>query len=607
MPPPSTSPAATNVPWFQRGYRRMLVDMHIPDGDPEFLAHYDPAAMAAMYERAGLTSAMIYCQSHVGLCYWPTRTGKIHAGLRGRDITAELLRELRTRKIDVCAYYSVVYNNWAFLEHPDWRIRPANAAVISPFAGDRYGHCCPNHPGYRAFALAQTAELAGDYAFDGLFFDMTFWPALCVCEHCRARLRQEDGLELPIAIDWFSPAWCAFQAARERWMAEFAAALTKQAKAVRPGLTVYHNFATAIFNWTLGLPFAAAASHDFLGADFYGDALEQLMVSKFMGGLSRTPPIEFMTSCCVNLYDHVRLKSVDEMRRQAFAATMFSGAFLFIDAIHPDGSFNPAIAERIRAIYDETAPYEPFLGGRAVADIALYFSDDSRMDFSENGLALINAPLWGNQYPHNQAMRGLCRVLQAAHLPYTIITRKDLPELANYRVVALPNVLRLTTTEADAFREYVSTGGRLYASGQTSLTESCGVRHADFLLADVFGCHAVAADWGKVVYLKPATAEVAAAMAPQTHLSHFQTYAETAVTPTAGDRAVPLAAEAAGEVLATISLPYACPHPGSIRDHHWASIHSSPPWQDSATPALVRHRFGHGVAENKRRLIGGPH
>ncbi len=592
MPPSSTAPAAAApLPWFQRGYRRMLVDMHIPDGDPAFLAHYDPAAMAAMYERAGLTSAMIYCQSHVGLCYWPTRTGKMHAGLQGRDVTAELLRELRHRQIDACAYYSVVYNNWAFLEHPEWRIQPANAAASVAIAGARYGHCCPNHPGYRAFALAQTTELAGDYAFDGLFFDMTFWPAICVCDHCRDRLRREDGLEIPAAIDWFSPAWCAFQTARERWMAEFADVLTRQAKTVRPGLTVYHNFATAIFNWTLGLPFAASASHDFLGADFYGDALEQLMVSKFMGGLSRTQPIEFMTSCCVNLNDHVRLKSTDEMRRQAFAATLFAGAFLFIDAINPDGSFNPAIAERIRAIYDETAPYEPFLGGHPVADIALYFSDDSRMDFSENGRPLADAPLWGNQYPHNQAMRGLCRVLQAAHLPYTIITRKDLPELAKYRVVALPNVLRLTAAEADTFREYVRQGGHLYASGQTSLTESRGVRHDDFLLADVFGCHAAAAAWGAVVYLKPADAGVTAAIAPQTHLSHFQAPASPA-----GDRAVPLAPGAAGEVLATISLPYASPHPGAVSDPNWASIHSSPPWQDGATPALVRNPFGQGVS-----------
>ncbi|MFA5206533.1 MAG: alpha-amylase family protein [Lentisphaeria bacterium] len=593
MTPSPAHFSAANPPWFQRGYRRMLVDMHIPDWDPAFLAHYDVTAMAVAYERAGLTSAMIYCQSHVGLCNWPTQTGKMHAGLHGRDITGELVAELRRRHIDVCAYYSVIFNNWAFLEYPDWRIQPAHTTAV---AGSRYGNCCPNNPGYRAFALGQTTELAGGYAFDGLFFDMTFWPAICVCEHCRKRFRQEAGQEIPATIDWFSPAWCAFQNARERWMAEFADALTHQAKTTCPGLIVYHNFATAASHWIPGVPFASSASHDFLGADFYGDALEQLMVSKFMGGLSRQQPIEFMTSCCVNLRDHVRLKSADEMRRQAFAATLFSGAFLFIDAINPDGTLSAAMAERIGSIYAETAPYEPFLGGHFVAEIALYFSDDSRMDFNENGRTLADDPLWDSKYPHNQAIRGCCRILQAAHLPYTIITRKDLPELANYRVVALPNVLRLTTEEVAAFRQYVRNGGRLYASGQTSLTESCGTRHADFLLADLFGCHAVPAEWGNLIYLKPATADVAAAIAPQTYLSYFQTYSPTVPGQPAGDRAVPLAGGPEGDILATVSLPYACPHPGSVLDQNWASIHSSPPWQDSTTPALVRNVFGQGVS-----------
>jgi hypothetical protein len=576
----------------------MLVDMHIPDWDPAFLATYDPAAMAALYERAGLTSAMFYCQSHVGLCYWPTRTGKMHAGLHGRDVTGELLGELRRRGIAACAYYSVVFNNWAFLEHPDWRICPPGDVVPTDgsFAGRRYGHCCPNQPGYRAFALAQTAELAGGYAFDGLFFDMTFWPSICVCDECRARFRQEDGLEIPETIDWFSSAWCAFQAARERWMAEFAGALTRRAKAARPGLAVYHNFATALFNWTLALPFASAVHHDFLGADFYGDSIEQLMVSKFMGALSQRQPIEFMTSCCVNLRDHVQLKSAAEMRRQAFAATLFSGAFLFIDAIEPAGGTLPVMAERIRAIYDETAPYEPFLGGHAVADIALYFSDDSRMDFSENGLPLTGAPYWNNQYPHSQAMRGLCRILQAAHLPFAIITRKDLPDLARYRVLALPNALRLTREETDAFRHYVRNGGHVYASGQTSLTESRGIRHDDFMLADVFGCHVAPADWGVVVYLKPASPDVADAIAPQRYLSHFQPDPRTAAARHAGNRAVPLAPGGSGEVLATVSLPYACPQPGTVHDQAWASIHSYPPWKHTQAPALVRHAFGQGVS-----------
>ena len=33
--------------------------------------------------------------------------------------------------------------------------------------------------------------------------------------------------------------------------------------------------------------------------------------------------------------------------------------------------------------------------------------------------------------------------------------------------------------------------------------------------------------------------------------------------------------------LATLTLPYAHPKPGRADDRHWASIHSSPPWQDT--------------------------
>jgi hypothetical protein len=51
---------------YQQGYRRMLVDMHIPDWDLAFLSKYEPGAMAALFQRADLTSVMLYCKSHVG-------------------------------------------------------------------------------------------------------------------------------------------------------------------------------------------------------------------------------------------------------------------------------------------------------------------------------------------------------------------------------------------------------------------------------------------------------------------------------------------------------------------------------------------------------------
>jgi len=582
--------SSADGPWYARAYRRMLVDMHIPDWDEAFLADYEPRALADLYERARLASVMFYCQSHVGLCYWPTRSGKMHANLRGRDIVGEMLSELRRRDIAACAYYSVIFNVWAFREHPEWRMVPAEQPPAAAFADARHGLCCPNHPAYRAFALDQVAELATNYAFDGFFFDMTFWPQVCLCPHCRAKYRAETGREIPRTIDWLSPDWCAFQAARERWMTEFAGELSARVKALRPGIAAYHNFATALFSWRQGISFASAVHHDFLGADFYGDPLEQLVVIKLMSNLSQNRPAEFMTSRCVHLRDHVRMKPREQLRMQAFAATLFSAAFLFIDAIDIRGTVNPHVYERIGEVFAETAPYEPWLGGDPVEDVAVYFSDDAKMDFDENGRPLSGPSVWSASYPHAAAVRGACRALQQAHIPFGIITRKQLDALDRYKVIIVPNALRLRAEEADALRAYVRDGGRLYASRYASLTESNGTRRDDFMLADVFGCHFAADDLGEFVYMRPASAFVADAITPQDYLSLCP------LEPAGRSSALRLRPSAEGVVLGTLTLPYAHPARGTVFDNDWASYHSAPPWQDTDAPALVRHAFGAGEA-----------
>ena len=59
--------------------------MHIPDWDAAFLSAYHPRQVVEAFLASGADSVMLYCQSHVGLCYWPTVTGKPHAAMDGRD------------------------------------------------------------------------------------------------------------------------------------------------------------------------------------------------------------------------------------------------------------------------------------------------------------------------------------------------------------------------------------------------------------------------------------------------------------------------------------------------------------------------------------------
>ncbi len=577
------------LPWSERSWRRILIDTQVPDWDPRFLAHLTPESVVGAVASSGAEAAMVYFQSHTGLCNWPTVSGATHGAFAGSDFLGKTVDLLQASGVPVCAYYSVQFNNWAYLKHPDWRVVQSTRNSMGSLPTPRYGLCCANNPEYRAFVIAQTREILTGYDVDAVFFDMMWQPGICGCTHCRARCAAETGAPFPQLVDWFDTEWCAFQAVRERWTTAWAHELRETVRSFDPGLEVYHNFAMGMANWSRAQSFASAQAHDFLGGDFYGGRDEQLIACRLLLNLSTKQPIEFMTSISAGLADHETLKSQEELDLLAFAATAHGAAFLAIAAWDPDGSINPAALERIRASFEQTRRYEPFLGGNPVEDVGVYFSSESKVNFAENGTPLTDLATSGvANYPHFHAVRGACRVLQTAHIPFGILTRRQLGELDRHRVLVLPNVLRMDAEECAALRAFVERGGRLYASRLTSLTESRGVRREDFALADVFGAHFVAEERGRMVYVEPAADAVAQAIAPQRRLAH-------AIDRNAITGAVRIAA-ADGEVLARLTLPYGHPHEGSVDDRHWSSIHSWPPDQRLEAATIVRHAFGTGTA-----------
>ncbi len=579
--------------WNGKSLRRILIDTQIPDWDPAFLATYDVEAAFDACIAAGADSVMVYFQSHTGLCNWPTVSGKQHAAFEGRDLVAETLDCAKQREIPVCAYYSVNFNNQAWLEHPDWRLKPAGAGMIGGglLVRERYGICCFNHPDYRRFIEKQIHEILSAYEVECLFYDMVWWMGVCLCDHCRDRLRHEEAIDIPETIDWLDPAWCRFQAARERWLTEFAHELRDTARRLKPGISVYHNFALAMMNWTRGVSFDSAAAHDFLGGDFYGGRDEQLVISKLMLNLSESRPVEFMTTVTENLAEHESLKSPESLAQTSLASTATASAMLMICGIDPDGGLNKAAFDHIEHAFAARKPWDDELGGEPIEQIAVYFSDVSKMSFAENGL-----PIEASQqrpavdYPHFTAVRGACKKLQRAHLPFGVITRKQLGELQRYPIVVLPDVLRMSQEEIKAFRTYVQNGGSLYASRYTSLTDTDGRRHDDFQLSDLFGCHFDAIEAGRMVYLDPKNDLCSTAVSPQRYLCQsIATNDNTGLI-----RLKSLLDESPVEVLATLNTPYSHPAFGSVEGSDWSSIHSSPPWTDTGVPALVRNRVGQG-------------
>ncbi|NIM04258.1 MAG: hypothetical protein GTO55_00580, partial [Armatimonadetes bacterium] len=259
----------------------------------------------------------------------------------------------------------------------------------------RYGTCCPNSLGYRDFVTAQIDEFFPAYPVNSVFYDMTFWPELCVCENCVARCKQDIGMEPLRTPDWNNPDWMRFQRWRESCILEFAKLVTDTTKRLRPDMTVTHQFSTVLYEWGNAVLFDLADHCDYLSGDFYGDPIQQSIACKAYYAISREHDFEFMTTGNVSLFDHVTLKSKPRLQAQASLALAHRAPFVFIDTINPDGTQNRAAYELIGGIFEETEKYEPYLGGEMRADVGVYFSQESKF----------NPDTQSSEMPHFQALR----------------------------------------------------------------------------------------------------------------------------------------------------------------------------------------------------------
>jgi beta-galactosidase GanA len=561
--------------WYKNAFRRMVIDMHIPDWDEHFLSEFDPQNYIAMLKRAHAQSIVLYAQSHVGLFNYPTKVGVMHRGLKGRNIFGELVELCHQNDIAAVAYTSLIFDRWASNNHPEWRIKLMDGTDAE--AKGRFGLCCPNSP-YRDYAAQWAEELLSRYPVDGIRFDMTFWPAICYCPYCRDRFAREVGGSLPEVINWEDPTWAAFQRKREEWLADFAGHLTEAAHRARPEASVEHQASTYSLDWKFGVAEKLVPHNDFLQGDFYSDALQGSFVRKLLYNLSPNLPFGFETSAAVTLGNHTNIKSKDLMYAKACAAVAGQCAMIYIDAIDPVGTLNPRVYDRIGSVLSDTMRYDPFRGGELAQDVAVYFSLCSKYNPADNGKTPLDPNLAG-WFPHTESLLNTCAALITHHIPFGVVTKRDLKRLSRYRILVLPNVLMMDDEEVKAIRQYVADGGNLYVSKGASLLTETGRRQPDFMLGDVFGVRYQGETQEKFTYAAPEAGFDS--LMPEFSKKYPLGLEESQVIVSTRDNA---------RVLAKIVLPYT--DPADIT--RFASIHSNPPGIPTNYPSLVMHSYGKG-------------
>ena len=567
--------------WYKSVYRRNVVDLHIPDWDDSFLSEFDASEYVRLLKHSHSESAVIYAHSHAGLALYPTKVGYPHSALKGRNFLREVFDLCEKEDIARVLYFSLIYDTEAYERNPGWRMVDRNntevAADKNSRAG-RYGLCCPNSEEYRKYVCDYIDEMCGMFDFEGIRFDMTFWPHVCFCHSCKDRYLKETGKNLPFTIDWSSPEWVGFQRKREEWIRDFALLATEQVRKNNPDISVEHQSSTYINNWVCGVVSSLRDASDFMQGDFYMDHFQGSIARKLFSTLGLNQPYGFETTFNINLTDHTAKKEPALLKCKVSACLADMGAFVFIDAIDPVGTMNPAPYNIMKGVFEFSQPYEKHLGGERLCDVAVYLSGESKYPYDRGPVHVRDG--YDVSSPHMDALINSCTALIENNIPYTVITNKSLASLDKYKVIVLPDVCTLRAEECDTLREYVKNGGNLIASRYASLMDCDGNTHENFALSDVFGADYIGRTTEQFTYIAPTEKGGPLFCGATEKYPIGIHYNQTYVT-----------AHKNSEILGLVTLPYTDPRGG-----RFASIHSDPPSRPSDHPAIIRNTYGKGVS-----------
>jgi hypothetical protein len=578
--------------WIEDTYRRLHLDFHMPDWSPEILARFDAGQIVESTLRARADALYFFAKCHYGNAYYRTEVGHRHRGMGERDFLAEVIEECRKAKLTVVAYFSLVWDQWASLQHPDWCMRDPEGNAVLQF----WPYLCFNSP-YREYTQSMLRELVKGYDIDGIHFDMINFPfngLACYCDRCRRLFLEEHGLRIPERPTWDEP-WRAFLRFRNETVSRFAGELQRVVREQKPGLEIDFNYhGSPGFDWRAG---QRPVEHASFSAQSTGESYPAAfgvhyttMEARFLKGLFPGRPAEIVTSRFGGLWDYT-IKPEAQLRWELCTALANGCKAMVVDQNLLDGTVDPLVYERVGEVFGEIERKRELWGGEPLRFAGLYYSCSSR-DFYARG----DLPRYLLSFG------GAFRALVESHLPVEILQEEGctLQRLQAYPVVVLANVAAMGEAEAQMFRRYVSEGGVLVATGDTALYDQWGEPRRESALDDLFGASFEGWSQTRNVYLR-----LGGAAGPPEAGSRAGSAAQR--TPAGVPASLAAAVDAREYIVCNFPAALLRPTTGTPHGSLHLSFHDSappyrtfshhlpPPWKE-AGPALVLNACGKGFS-----------
>lgn len=525
-------------------FRQVHLDFHTSEQIGEIGRDFSRESFCAALREGHIDSVTIFSKCHHGWSYHPTTVNRIHPHLKF-DLFGEQLRAARSIGVGVVGYVSAGLDEKYAVAHKDCLARKKDGSIqrTPDFETPGYHRICMNSP-YLEELASEVRELCEKYEIDGLFLDIVA-PVHCYCDNCIRRMR-ESGLDPENERDVEKMAQMTYFRYAER--------IRRAVNEVRPGLPMFHNCGAISFGrrdimdtnshieieslptggWGYdNLPLTARYVQP-IGKEFLG------MTGKFhlswgeFGGYKHENALIYETGLAV----------------------ANGGKCSIGDQLHPLGVPDPETYRLIGKAYEQIERAEPWLDRvRGVADVAI---------LSARGwYAARPDEKMPNCLPQKSDV-GALRILLEGHYLFDVIDEQA--RFEDYRVLILPDCVRIDEKLRPRLEAYLRAGGKLLASGVSGL--SSGENGNPAFLPDL-GAHYLGTQPFGPNYL-----HIGKKM-PEIHSAGYVIYAQT-------ERV-----EATGEKLADIRRPYF-----ERTAEHFCSHSHAPEFETASGAGICKGRDG---------------
>jgi hypothetical protein len=447
-------------------------------------AHFDPAFWFDYFKRTRSDGA---CLSGGGcVAYYPTEIPFHHrsAWLGDRDVLGELVTGCRKLGMAVLIRTDphATYDD-AKAAHPDWIAVEANGNPRRHWSSPEMWVTCALGPYNFEFMTAVHKEIMARYHCDGIFMNRWEGSGDCYCAHCRENFKAASGFELPRTTDARDPVRRAFLEWRRQRLVDVLDVWNGEIRAINPESSVVPNNGSGAgsplntIETSRRAPMLAAdrqARHGLAapwlegksGKEYRATMGDKPVIGLFGIGLEEA----YRWKDSVTSNAEIRIWALD-----AIANGMRPWFTKFSATLHDQRWLG-----EIEDIYVWTEKNQHYLAERRpLARVAMVYSQQTAWYYNGGQ---------GGARVEDYAL-GWYQALVESRIPFEMVHDRllDAEHLAGFKTLILPNVAALSDAQCKQLRAFVSRGGSIVATHETSLYDEVGARRKNFGLADVFG------------------------------------------------------------------------------------------------------------------------